>query len=42
MKKTLLILLAAATLLSGCATYDRVIIWGYESFVDDSLAETSN
>ena len=36
--KKLMILLAVVAFLDGCATYDRAMIWGYETFVDDSLA----
>ena len=37
--KKLMILLAVVALLSSCATYDRAVVWGYETFVDDSMAE---
>jgi len=37
--KKLIILLAVVGLLSGCATYDKAVIWGFETFINDELKE---
>ena len=37
--KRIAMLIALASLLSGCATYDHAVIWGYETFIDDTLIE---
>ena len=38
--KKLMLLIVALSLISGCATYDRVFIWGFETFIDDTLKNT--